>query len=60
MVYVNFNDPTCSYPYMHQLLCAILQTCHKFLEDSLCKYGCSHCIPEIVKCKKYKDCIEIL
>lgn len=50
---------------MHQLLCAILRTCHRFLEDSLCKYGCSHRIPEIVKYKivkykKYKDYIEIL
>lgn len=49
MIFVNSNDSTCTYPYMHQLLCAILQTCHKFLEGSLCTYGRSHCIPEIVK-----------
>lgn len=49
MVFVNSNDSTFTYPYMHQLLCAILQTCHKFLEGSLCTYGRSHCIPEIVK-----------
>lgn len=58
MVFVNSNGSTCTYPYMHQLLCAILQTCHKFLGDSLCKYGCSHRIPEKVRYKKYY--IEIL
>lgn len=62
MVFVNSKYPACTYPCMHQLLCATLQTCHKFLGDSLCKYGCSHRIPEIVKYvyKNYKDYIEIL